>query len=229
MASFKQHTAGGVIWGVTGSVIAAMTISVNIVQLVTMFILGVFAAILPDIDSDTSRPVEILFGIIAVLLPVTLCNIFFPNGTTMENMLCFIFIAYLVISHLCSKIFFKITKHRGIVHSIPAAIICGEVAFLIFADSPFRIRIAYALILCGGFLVHLIMDEIWSIDLLGARLKKSFGSALKFRSESKIITFIIYLIIMIMAIIIFSTMTDYKANSNESEIGHSTETTTQLS
>jgi membrane-bound metal-dependent hydrolase YbcI (DUF457 family) len=215
MASFRQHTAGGVIWAVTGGLIAAMTISVNIVQLVTLFILGVFAAILPDIDSDTSRPVDILFGIIAVLLPVTLCNIFFPNGTTMENMLCFIFIAYLVISHLCSKIFFKITKHRGIVHSIPAAIICGEMAFLIFADSPFYIRTAYALILCGGFLVHLIMDEMWSIDLLGARIKKSFGTALKFKSDLKLVTILTYLLILILAVGIALTDSPPSTTNNE--------------
>jgi hypothetical protein len=85
-----------------------MIISINIVQLVTLFILGVFAAILPDIDSDTSRPVEILFGVIAVLLPVISYNLFFPAGTSMENMLCFILVVYLLITLFISRIFFKV-------------------------------------------------------------------------------------------------------------------------
>jgi hypothetical protein len=34
----------------------------------------------------------------------------------------------------------------------------------------------------AGFLTHLILDEIYSIDVHGVRLKKSFGTALKFYS-----------------------------------------------
>ncbi len=30
-----------------------------------------------------------------------------------------------------------------------------------------------------GFLIHLILDEIYAVDFSGARLKRSFGSALK--------------------------------------------------
>jgi hypothetical protein len=30
-----------------------------------------------------------------------------------------------------------------------------------------------------GYLVHLILDELYSVDLMGRRMKKSFGTALK--------------------------------------------------
>ena len=44
-----------------------------------------------------------------------------------------------------------------------------------------------------GFMVHLVMDEIWSIDVRrGFRLKKSFGTALKFFSNSALANISVY-------------------------------------
>ena len=49
------------------------------------------------------------------------------------------------------------------------------------------VRIYKSLAVVLGFTVHLCMDEIWSIDMShGFRLKKSFGTALKFFSKSKL-------------------------------------------
>jgi hypothetical protein len=33
--------------------------------------------------------------------------------------------------------------------------------------------------ICLGYLIHLSLDEIYSVDLRGIRIKKSFGTALK--------------------------------------------------
>ena len=33
-----------------------------------------------------------------------------------------------------------------------------------------------------GYMIHLLLDEIYSVDITGARIKKSFGTALKFAS-----------------------------------------------
>ena len=35
-----------------------------------------------------------------------------------------------------------------------------------------------------GFIVHLILDEVYSVDLFNSRMKKSFGTALKLFSHS---------------------------------------------
>ena len=85
------------------------------------------------------------------------------------------------------------------------AVIAGEAAFLIFSDSPIRQRLIYSLAIFAGFMIHLVMDEIWSVDLLGARMKKSFGSAIAFSSPSKTATAFVYLMIIILgATILFS-------------------------
>jgi len=48
-----------------------------------------------------------------------------------------------------------------------------------------------------GFLSHLVLDEIYSVDFRGARikLKSSAGSAVKFMSSSTIATATCYLIL----------------------------------
>jgi membrane-bound metal-dependent hydrolase YbcI (DUF457 family) len=67
-------------------------------------------------------------------------------------------------------------------HSLPAAAIAGQTTFLAFAaeDPLRRYFISSAVVL--GFLTHLVLDEIWSVRMgwFGPKVKKSFGTALKF-------------------------------------------------
>ncbi|HJS08786.1 MAG TPA: metal-dependent hydrolase, partial [Pirellulales bacterium] len=75
----------------------------------------------------------------------------------------------------------RYTVHRGMFHSLPAALIAAEVAFLIFDKDDLRLRYYTAGAVLIGFLSHLVLDEIWSISFRRGlpRLKKSFGTAMK--------------------------------------------------
>ena len=54
-------------------------------------------------------------------------------------------------------------------------------------------RVYKSLAVVLGFLVHLVMDELWAIDLQrGFRLKKSFGTALKFFGSSPLANASVY-------------------------------------
>ena len=75
----------------------------------------------------------------------------------------------------------RFTVHRGLIHSIPFAVLCGEIAFLLVpGTTPARTLKAIALAL--GMLSHLLLDEIFSLQTTSGTLKvkKSFGTALKF-------------------------------------------------
>ena len=37
-----------------------------------------------------------------------------------------------------------------------------------------------------GYMVHLVLDEIYSVDVLGTRVKRSFGTAVKFYDGRRI-------------------------------------------
>ena len=43
-----------------------------------------------------------------------------------------------------------------------------------------------------GYLIHLILDEIYSVDITGRKIKKSFGSALKICSNDKKVNLFVY-------------------------------------
>jgi hypothetical protein len=72
------------------------------------------------------------------------------------------------------------------IHSIPMAILLGQLTFF-FVTGMMEERLLKAGALTAGFLSHLILDEIFSIDSTGAklRLKKSFGTALKWANPKQ--------------------------------------------
>lgn len=53
----------------------------------------------------------------------------------------------------------------------------------------------------GGFLIHLLLDEIYSIDLAGTRLKKSFGTAIKLYDKNNYFTSTLVYIILLVEIL----------------------------
>ena len=202
MASFNQHISGGFLIGIVGAITSLLLLSISLVQGIVVFIFIVFGSILPDIDSDTSKPIQIIFGAAGIIIPVVTYQFFFSSGYRLENLLCYIVFGYLIIRYIVAKIFFKFTDHRGIIHSIPFAIICGEITYLLFSNSPMEARILFAGACTIGVFVHLIMDEMWSVDVSGLKIKKSFGSALALKAKSSISTLLFYIIIVILGVFV---------------------------
>ena len=84
-------------------------------------------------------------------------------------------------SFCCGGVFKRYTVHRGMWHSVPAAAVAGLIAYLVMPCQSDALRVYKSLAVVLGFMVHLVMDEIWSVDTSGGiRFKKSFGTALKF-------------------------------------------------
>ena len=90
--------------------------------------------------------------------------------------------------------FRKLTVHRGMFHSIPGMMICGLIVYLEYRSPNQGIRLLLAAGVMLGFFSHLALDELYSVDFTGARLRlnKSAGSALKFASPSWKATCICY-------------------------------------
>jgi membrane-bound metal-dependent hydrolase YbcI (DUF457 family) len=89
---------------------------------------------------------------------------------------------YLAVRYGAAWLVSKYSDQRGMLHSLPAAAVAGQVAFLSFStEEPIhRYFVASSVVL--GFLVHLILDEIWSVKegQFGPKFKTSFGTAMKF-------------------------------------------------
>ena len=78
--------------------------------------------------------------------------------------------------------FHNLSVHRGIWHSFLAAVFSAAATAVVFYYVLGRHEgVAWlgAGFLFVGFLVHLALDEIYSVDVMDTRIKASFGTALK--------------------------------------------------
>jgi membrane-bound metal-dependent hydrolase YbcI (DUF457 family) len=144
------------------------------------------AGMLPDLDSDSGRPVKELFGVTAVAVPLLLVRRWQAAGVSPEGTVLLGAGLYLAIRFGVAWLFRRLTVHRGMFHSLPAAVIAAELVFLAdnSPDAPGRFTLAVGVFL--GFVSHLVLDELYSVDARGlrVRLNKAAGSALKLASRS---------------------------------------------
>jgi len=145
------------------------------------FSLGTIGGILPDIDSDHSIPSRFLFGFFALALAFMVTFRYVSTHSILELLLLWS-IVWGTVRFAVWQLFAKCTVHRGVFHSLLAAAFFGALATSV-AYHILRLNGVTAWLtgsfVCMGYLVHLTLDEIYSVDLIGASIKKSFGTALK--------------------------------------------------
>ena len=139
------------------------------------------AGMLPDLDSDSGVPVRETLNFVAAVIPLFLLQRLAAWDLTHEQMVLLGASAYFLTRCGLGGLFRRYTVHRGMWHSIPAAVIAGLLAFLLTGSNDVQIRLFKAWAVVLGYLTHLILDELYSVDLAGVRLrlKKSSGTALK--------------------------------------------------
>ncbi len=162
VGSFTQHITCSTVTGIVLGGIAYHTGFSIPTCLLTGGLCSV-AGMLPDIDSDTSRSFQeciyLAAGLATILWVHRLLqfnlsqDIIVLNGAGM-----FLFVRFAIGGFVKRS-----TVHRGMVHSIPAAVLSGEMLFFISAGTtPERLLKAFAITL--GYLSHLALDEYFSID-----------------------------------------------------------------
>jgi len=185
MAAFKQHITFSSLLGV-GYAVALVNCGMGWVHSALAGALCGVAGMLPDLDSASGRPVRELFGITAIAIPLLLVQRIENAGITPEGTVLLGGALYLLIRFGIGWLFKHVTVHRGMFHSVPAAVIAGEVVFLthVCPESWGRLALAGGTVL--GFLSHLVLDEIYAVDARGLQvhLNKAAGSALKLFSKN---------------------------------------------
>lgn len=190
MADFKTHL--GVASTVSGVLaIGAMVAGVATPkEVVLFFCAGTIGGVLPDIDSDHTIPVQILFSVLAVGL--AFMSVFSRADTfSVIELSCMWILVYLFVRYGLYKIFAKFTVHRGIFHSQLAALffllLSAATAYHLFGLDTVSAWLLGCFVALG-YMIHLLLDEIYSVDITGAKIKKSFGTALKFASTAELKT-----------------------------------------
>ena len=143
------------------------------------------AGIMPDLDSDHAVPARETLSFLAAVAPMLLFYRFHYEGLATENILLFGAPLYLLIRFGFGQML-KVSVHRGMFHSLPAAVIAGLIAYCLCDTGVSTGRTFKAVGAVIGYMIHLILDEIWAIEFSGVhiRLKKSFGTAMKFFGNS---------------------------------------------
>jgi membrane-bound metal-dependent hydrolase YbcI (DUF457 family) len=196
MGNFIHHLTGSVIAGIAcggGSAYLFHTTPIDSLACATLCGIG---GLMPDVDSPMSKPTEYVVSISGALAPVFVLQALSVNALTASQILLLSFGAYLGARFLIKQIIKRFTVHRGIIHSIPAAIIWGGLVFLAFRHSPNLVQNLAAASAVLGFITHLLIDEMFSlVDISGGKFtpKASSGTALKFFASSIWVTVATYI------------------------------------
>ncbi len=181
MADFKTHAAVGI---VSSGMLATLTMAANVApphDLVTLALAGALGAILPDIDLENSRASQGMFSGLGIFLAFAILFNVSWKYSVAEMWIIWVG-TFLVVRFAGHSVFHKYARHRGVFHSLLAglffAFTTSAVYYHLFGADATLSWLA-GLFLFVGVLSHLLLDELFSVDFHGNRVKRSFGTALK--------------------------------------------------
>ncbi len=200
MAGFKTHITTSTLLGIGGGAAAFLRFRVPLPTCVLAAGLCSVSGMLPDLDSGPGVPLRESTAFAAAVVPMMLLDRMEQLGWAPETIVLVGGAIYLSIRFGVGWLLRHCTVHRGMFHSLPAAIIAAELTFLICAHGHENIghRIFNAGAVFVGFMSHLVLDEIWSIDLMHVRIKSSFGTALKIWGEKFLPNLAAYAILLVL-------------------------------
>jgi len=165
-------------------------------------VLVVIAGMLPNIDEGGSGSAQEFGGMLAAVSPLVFLE-FFPRyqSAGITRIALVVICCYLVSRVVIARFLQNFLKHRGTIHSVPAAIISFECVYLLFWDLPFRERFFLAFAAFLGFFMHLVMDAYTNLDLVGRAMGKGVQKqpgALKLAGATFMSTIALYTCMMVL-------------------------------
>ena len=193
MADFRTHLSVSTALGVGYGAAAAQPVGFPPDAALLAAGLTAVGGMLPDLDSGPGRPIRELSGLAAAIIPLLLLPRFERAETGTEAVLVTMSGLYLLIRYGVPAVLKRVTVHRGMFHSVPAMLIAGLVVYLQYG-GPVRTKLLLGGGVMIGFLSHLLLDELYSVDFNGVRVRLNAyaGTAVKFVSPSVWATCVCY-------------------------------------
>lgn len=190
MANFNTHLS--VALGASAG-LALVAVNANLMTVTDapwMIAFGAIGGMLPDIDSGHSTPIKLFFTTLGLLTLLAVIDVF-ENRYPAYILLMMAAAAYILVRYGALSLFDRFTNHRGIFHSLLTAVF-----FCLLMVCIGCYILHWDIVHCWlsglfigfGFIVHLVLDEVYSVDLSNKRMKKSFGTALKLYSYKNMTT-----------------------------------------
>lgn len=187
MADFKTHLLGATLVSGLASTALISLDEASVTEALGYWVVGSVAGLLPDIDSDNSIALEWLFSGLGV---VAACLIIVGGSSQLGILSLWLLAAlgFVLVRYLGLWVFAGFTVHRGILHSWLANAffaLLGLWLSYIWLNTGAKVAWGVAAFIWLGASIHLLLDECYSVDLMGARLKSSWGSAAKLTDFSQ--------------------------------------------
>lgn len=204
MADFRTHVTTSSVLGV-GYAGMGIAMGFHIDSAIVAGGLCGVSGMLPDLDSDSGIPIRESTGFAAGIVPMLLVDRFHAFHLSYDGIVLIAASLYFLIRFGGASLLGRFTVHRGMWHSIPAVLIFAGLAFLVCGpagNAPIRYLKAGGVFF--GAMSHLCLDELWSIEWKGGswRLKRSFGTALKFWSKNGWANFSTYAKLVIVGVMV---------------------------
>lgn len=184
MANFNTHLTVALIGSTVLASFGIFTGFYGIFDAIVLTLAGTIGGLLPDIDLNHSKISRIGFGVASAIgagFAIIIVMHHYPNLPLYA--LLGGAVTFLVMRFGVFWVFGRVTVHRGMVHSVPYMALVSLLLLNALYDL-LQITLNLSWLIAGflffGAMIHLILDELYSINLLGLKLKKSFGTAFKF-------------------------------------------------
>jgi membrane-bound metal-dependent hydrolase YbcI (DUF457 family) len=163
------------------------------------------SGMLPDLDSDSGIPLREAVAFAAAFVPMLMLDRLERVGLSHEMMLVVTGVIYFFLRFGIAELFRRYTVHRGMWHSLPAALIAALFVFLVSASENIHPRLFKTVAVFVGFMSHILLDELWSVEFRRGKyvFKHSFGTALKFFGESRLANVATYLLLIAMSVVVY--------------------------
>jgi hypothetical protein len=181
MADFNTHILGATVVVSLGATCCTKLLGLSMTDGLMLTVAGIVGGILPDIDLKQSQPSRLLFSLLGLVAALAWLFANLPSYSGLELWLGAL-VVYLIVRFPFWWLFHTITTHRGILHSLIAAVMAGVLMSAIawqFLNTTELQSWLLGLFMTAGYLIHLSLDEIYSVDFSGVKIRRSFGSALK--------------------------------------------------
>ncbi len=189
MANFKTHfNVATISTGLASATLFSAT-HIDFNSALWLWFLGTIGGLLPDIDADNSTSLDTIFAMLTlttVLLTLRYMATQYFAEIRLIELIATVLVVYGAMRYIIRPLFEKTTIHRGSCHSLAFLLLCAlATTQLTWKLSAGHVQhpdiLAWysgGFIFLGGF-IHLLLDEIYSVDLLNVKIKRSFGSAMK--------------------------------------------------
>jgi len=194
MGNYRQHITFASFLGGVYSAGASLWLGVHWFYGTVATLLTTLSGLLPDLDSATGVELKGFTGILGVLAALAVWDSVgrAEPRPIFEVHLWAVVLSYVLVRHGLRRVLSRLSKHRGISHSLPTCAVWGLLTYLCYPSKYHGLRVLMGLAVILGFFSHLLLDEICSVDLRGIRVNKAFGTAIKLWAPSPWTTLAMY-------------------------------------